>query len=208
MEGRLMATVVALNASPAEILRSLRGMVTAARRAYPDVLHVEVRDSRGDLWRLATQDAEWSPSDPADLLNHSIQSADLDENSGELRLDLSESRSLKVVPAAHEAEDDPPNWKLLTPDGLVLIFGPGGRWQLDRASEPTGSSKAESHATRDLLREVEIAQVRAEALRLEREEVLHRLSGHDSFQLLIALAVGLSIISVAIAAVSLAFALQ
>lgn len=29
-----------------------------AKKAYPDVLHVEIRDSAGELWRLATQDAE------------------------------------------------------------------------------------------------------------------------------------------------------
>jgi hypothetical protein len=44
-----MATVVALDASPANVLRSLRGSIVDARIAYPDVLHVEVRDSRGDL---------------------------------------------------------------------------------------------------------------------------------------------------------------
>lgn len=59
-----MGTVVAIDASPANVLRSMRGSIVDARIAYPDVLHVEVRDSRGDLWRLATQDAEWSPSDP------------------------------------------------------------------------------------------------------------------------------------------------
>ena len=39
------------------ILRQMRGSIVNARIAYPDVLHVEVRDSHGDLWRLATQDA-------------------------------------------------------------------------------------------------------------------------------------------------------
>jgi hypothetical protein len=50
---RLMATVVDLDASPSSVLRSLRGAIVAARIAYPNVLHVEVRDSKGDLWRLA-----------------------------------------------------------------------------------------------------------------------------------------------------------
>jgi hypothetical protein len=57
-EATLMATVVTLDASPANVLRSLRGSIVDARLAYPDVLHVEVRDSAGGLWRLATQDAE------------------------------------------------------------------------------------------------------------------------------------------------------
>jgi hypothetical protein len=63
-----VATVVALDASPTTVLRSMRGLIVDARIAYPDVLHVEVRDSSGCLWRLATQDAEWSPADPAQLI--------------------------------------------------------------------------------------------------------------------------------------------
>jgi hypothetical protein len=38
------ATPATLDASPANVLRALRGKVTAARLAYPDVLHLEVRD--------------------------------------------------------------------------------------------------------------------------------------------------------------------
>jgi hypothetical protein len=85
----LTATVVALDASPATVLRSMRGSIIAARIAYPDVLHVEVRDSLGALWRLATQDAEWSPSDPAQLVGRSIEDASIDGESGELRCTLS-----------------------------------------------------------------------------------------------------------------------
>jgi hypothetical protein len=125
-----MASVVAPEASPAGLLRSLRGRITAARLAYPDVLHVEIRDSHGDLWRLATQDADWSPSDPAELLSKSVESADLDEETGELKLGLSGGSALRVIPAPQEADDDPANWKLLTPDGLVLILGPGGQWHV------------------------------------------------------------------------------
>lgn len=63
MDAALMATVVALDASPANVLRSMRGSIIDAKRAYPNALHVEIRDSAGELWRLATQDAEWSSSD-------------------------------------------------------------------------------------------------------------------------------------------------
>ena len=88
MEG-LMATVVALDASPLNVLRSMRGSIVDARIAYPEVLHVEIKDSAGDLWRLATQDAEWSPSDPAELIGRSVEDADIDEETGELRCRLS-----------------------------------------------------------------------------------------------------------------------
>jgi hypothetical protein len=100
-----------------------------------------VRDSRGDVWRLATQDAQWSPADPAQLLGRSIEDADIDEETGELRCGLSDGTVLSVKPAAVEAEDDPPNWELLSPVGIVLEFGPGVRWQISGADAPASSRR-------------------------------------------------------------------
>ncbi len=84
-----MATVVDLDASPVNVLRSMRGSIVDAKKAYPDVLHVEIRDPAGELWRLATQDAEWSPADPPELVGQAIEDAEIDEDSGELRCKLS-----------------------------------------------------------------------------------------------------------------------
>jgi hypothetical protein len=136
-----MATVVALDASPANVLRSLRGPIVDARIAYPDVLHVEVRDSGGDLWRLATQDAEWSPADPGQLVGRSIDDVAIDGESGELRCILSDGSVLDVRPAAIEAHDDPPNWELVSPSGVVLEFGPGMRWQISGADRPVSARR-------------------------------------------------------------------
>jgi hypothetical protein len=136
-----MATVVDLDASPMNVLRSLRGAIVDARIAYPDVLHVEVRDSHGDLWRLATQDAQWSPADPAQLLGRSIDDANIDEETGELRCGLSDGTVLSVKPTAVESEDDPPNWELLSPAGIILEFGPGVRWQIGGADAPASSRR-------------------------------------------------------------------
>jgi hypothetical protein len=119
----------------------LRGSIVDARIAYPDVLHVEVRDAGGNLWRLATQDAEWTPADPAKLIGRSIDDADIDEKTGELRCKLSDGESLDVKPAAREADDDPPNWELITPGGVVLEFGPGVRWQISGADAPASSRR-------------------------------------------------------------------
>jgi hypothetical protein len=100
-----------------------------------------VRDARGDVWRLATQDAQWSPADPAQLLGRSIEDAAIDEETGELRCGLSDGTVLSVKPAAVEAEDDPPNWELFSPAGIVLEFGPGVRWQISGADAPASSRR-------------------------------------------------------------------
>jgi hypothetical protein len=121
------------------MLRAMRGSIVAAQVAYPDVLHVEVRDSRGDLWRLATQDAEWTPADPGRLIGRSIDDVAVDGETGELRCMLSDGSVLDVKPVAVEAEDDPPNWELVSPDGVALEFGPGMRWQISGADRPVSS---------------------------------------------------------------------
>lgn len=128
-----MTTAVALDASPLNVLRSLRGEIVDARVAYPQVLHADIRDSAGELWRLVTQDAGWTPSDPSQLIGRSIADAEIDEHNGELHCKLSDGSRLDVLPAAQEADDDPPNWELIAPDGLVLEFGPGMRWRIGSA---------------------------------------------------------------------------
>lgn len=136
-----MATVVALDASPTTVLGSMRGSIVDARIAYPDVLQVEVRDSDGGIWRLATQDAEWSPPDPSQLVGRSIDDAEIDEKSGELRCELSDGSVLDIKPAAAETEDDPPYWEVISPAGVVLEFGPGVRWQISGADAPLSSRR-------------------------------------------------------------------
>jgi hypothetical protein len=140
MEGALMTTVVALDASPENVLRSMRGPIVSAQRAYPDVLHIEIRDPTGDLWRLATQDAEWSPSDPAELMGRVIEDATIDET-GELRCKLSGDSLLDIKPGTHESDEDPPYWELITPGGVVLEFGPGVRWQISSADAAASSRR-------------------------------------------------------------------
>lgn len=124
-----MATIEDLDVSPSTLLRGMRGEIVHAGLAYPEVLHVEVRDERGSLWRFATQDADWFPEEPETLDGKSVDDAVI-AASGELTLHLSDSSTLRVVPRPIEAPDDPPNWELLTPDGLSLEFGPGLRWQV------------------------------------------------------------------------------
>jgi hypothetical protein len=46
-------------------LRSMRGSIIDARPAYPQVLHLDIRDSAGEHWCLISHGAESTPTDPA-----------------------------------------------------------------------------------------------------------------------------------------------
>jgi hypothetical protein len=111
------------------------------RLPTPTVLHIEIRDLDGGLWRLATQDAEWSPADPDRLIGQMVERAEIDDASGRLRCVLSDGSTLDVSPAAGEASNDPPYWELISPAGLVLEFGPGVRWQISGAEAPITSAR-------------------------------------------------------------------
>lgn len=119
-----------LDTSPAKMLRSMRGPIVGVRIAHPDVLHVEVRNPHGERWRLATQDAEWSPVDPGRLVGCSIADVAVDGATGELSFRFADGSVLAVRPGAGNADDDPPCWELLGPDGVILEFGPGLRWRI------------------------------------------------------------------------------
>jgi hypothetical protein len=127
-----MAAVTAQQASLSSLLEAFRGEIVDARLGYPDVLHVEVRDLDGDSWGLVTQDADWSPADPSELVGQAVLGAEV-EAEGELRCQLSNGAFLAVRPADQASDDDPPYWELITPGGVALEFGPGVRWQISSA---------------------------------------------------------------------------
>jgi hypothetical protein len=131
-----MTNRTAFDASPTTLLNSLSGEIVAARMAHPDVLHVEMRDVHGGRWRFATQDAEFNPSDPEQLVGARVSSVKIDPLTMELCFSFGEDPVLLVKPAPAAAEDDPSTWELITPDGLALEFGPGLRWQITPANTP------------------------------------------------------------------------
>lgn len=106
-----------------------------ARVAYPEVLHVEVRDAKGGLWRLATQAASWTPEDPGALVGRTVEHALIRVPTEELLVALTGQLVLKVTPPPLEELDEQPNWELHSPDGRVLEFGPGIRWQIGLATQ-------------------------------------------------------------------------
>ncbi len=136
-----MATDVALSTSPASAMNSMRGLIVDAKLGYPQVLHLAIQDPEGRLWQFATQDAEWSPGDPKQLIDRSIEDAKIEPSSGALRLQLSDGTVFEVRPSDVEEKDDPPYWELLTPFGQVLEFGPGIHWQINEADQPAVSRR-------------------------------------------------------------------
>lgn len=130
-----MPTTIDRNSGCINVLASFRGLIVDARLAYPEVLHLDVRDADGELWRFATQDASWSPSDPAELHDKTILDVGIDWSTGELHCRLSGGSTFTVFPEPQEDADDPPNWELFTPDDQMLDFGPGLNWRLVNANE-------------------------------------------------------------------------
>jgi hypothetical protein len=123
--------------SPAMLLGRVRGPVTAACLAYPERMHLELTDADGGLWRLATWDAVYSPSDPEVLIGKTVVDASLADRSGVLTVSFSGGTHFTATPTSAE-DDDGESWELFTPEGLVLIYGPKGQWRLARADGTPG----------------------------------------------------------------------
>jgi hypothetical protein len=136
MERRQMPVVIP-DISPADLLARFRGPVLDARPTYPERVHLEVKDVHGGKWSLATWDADYSPSDPEVLLGKTVVSADLEGRSGNLTIGFSDGSTFRVISDLYEPGDDVENWDLFTPEGLVLVYGPGDRWKLARGSDPS-----------------------------------------------------------------------
>jgi hypothetical protein len=135
MEEGQMASVIP-DISPPELLARFRGRIIAANPAYPETIHLEVRDEAGDLWKFATHDAAYSPSDPCLFPGKTVVSVALEGPLGNLTVGFSDETDFRVTVEPQDAEDDPVNWRLYTPDGFILAWGPGVHWALKRADEP------------------------------------------------------------------------
>ncbi len=130
-----MATVTS-DTSPAALLDRFRGTVTMSGLTYPDRAAIDVADAEGGEWHLTTWWANYSPADPEVFGGKAVVSADLGEPPGTLTVGFSDGTTFVVTPVPDEEDDAIENWELFTPEGLVLTFGPRGRWQLSRASDP------------------------------------------------------------------------
>jgi hypothetical protein len=129
-------TIVVPDSSPVEILARLRGVVIDVRPAYPETIHVFIRDRDGGLWHLDTHDAYYSPSDPGLLCGKTIVSATHEGPLGNLTIGFADGSSFRVWVDPQEAPDDPVNWRLFMPEDLVLSWGPGTDWDVTPSNSP------------------------------------------------------------------------
>jgi hypothetical protein len=135
MEGRQMS-IVTPDTSPADLMSRLRGRVGEARLTYPERVHLPVIDRHGGRWLLATWEGSYLPRDPEQLSGKTVVRAHVDDRSRVLTIGFSDGTTFTVTPIPDDDEDAIENWELFTPDGLVLRFGPWGRWHVGKATDP------------------------------------------------------------------------
>jgi hypothetical protein len=138
--------LVAQNTSPADLLSRFRGQIFSSRPGYPEVLHLKLRDGAGGEWWLSTFYAEYSPSDPEIFLDKTVVTAEM-EPSGGLTVGFSDGSRLDVRPIPlepNESGDDLETWSLISPDGLIVDYGPGERSVLKTLGRPPGTRENDS----------------------------------------------------------------
>jgi hypothetical protein len=120
-----------------ELLGRLRGRITDVHPAYPETIHLELTDTLGGAWYFATLDASYSPSDPEALRGKTIVDVTQELPSGGLTMSFSDGTCFRLSVEPPDADDDPANWRLYTPEGLALSWGPGAVWDIARANAPS-----------------------------------------------------------------------
>jgi hypothetical protein len=130
-----MSTVKA-DTSPAALLRRFRGRVTKARLTYPERAAINLEDDEGGNWYLATWGADYSPADPEVFSGKTVTSVDIGVRPGRLTIGFSDRTCFTICPLTDEEHNTIENWELFTPEGMVLTYGPRGRWQLGSADDP------------------------------------------------------------------------
>jgi hypothetical protein len=128
--------VVIPDTSPGDLLRRVRGSITDASLTYPERMRLEIADAAGGVWRLITWYAEYSPTDPDKLDGKTVVDIELDPRTDVLTVGFSDETCFTVTPVPDEEDDAIENWELFTPEDVVLAYGPRGRWQLCRATDP------------------------------------------------------------------------
>jgi hypothetical protein len=129
-------SIVTPNTSPADLLTCVRGIVTYAHVTSSGRIKLRLTDQAGDKWGLVSWKADYSPSHPEVPDGKTIVDAALDTDSGVLTVDFSDRTYFTLAPNREPDDEGIEDWELFTPDGLVLSYGPRGRWQLASAGDP------------------------------------------------------------------------
>lgn len=119
----------------AELLSRMRGPIIEACHGYPEVMLFKVKDAQGGVWWFSTFEANYSPTDPAELLGRTVVSANLKAGTANLTIGFSDGSTFEVTDSNEEPDHDLEAWSLSTPDGLVLSYGPGDRWKMMLATD-------------------------------------------------------------------------
>lgn len=125
-------SIVSPDTSPADLLRRLQGLVSDARFTHSGRIQLVAVDAMGEVWRLVSWESDYAASDSAAPRGKVIAGADLDARSGTLTVGFADGAHFTLTPNQEDGDDDAIEaWELFTPDGLVLTYGPAGRWQMD-----------------------------------------------------------------------------
>ena len=81
----------------AELLSRMRGPIIEACHGYPEVMPFKVKDAQGGVWWFSTFEANYSPTDPAELLGRTVVSANLKAGTANLTIGFSDGSTFEVT---------------------------------------------------------------------------------------------------------------
>jgi hypothetical protein len=129
-------SAVALDNTPVHLLARFRGVVVGTRLPHSRRTYFEVIDAAAGKWRLRTWRTTCSSTDDGNHLGKTVLGVAIDERSGVLEISFSDGSACFLRPHKDDDDDAIENWEIFTPEGLILAYGPQGRWLLGRADDP------------------------------------------------------------------------
>jgi hypothetical protein len=128
-------SAVALDNTPIHLLARFRGLVVGTRLPHSRRTYFEVIDATTGRWRLRTWRASCSSTDDGNHLGKTILSVEIDDQSGVLTISFSDGSSCFLSPNPDSQDEGLEYWEIFTPEGLILAYGPSGRWLLGSAED-------------------------------------------------------------------------
>ena len=126
--------IVTQDTCPADLLACARGVVTYAQVTVSGRIRILFADHSGRRWGLKSWEADYAPSVDDKPDGKTVTGVELEDRSGILTVKYSDGAYFTLAPNPAVEDDSIEDWELFTPDGLVLAYGPRGRWQLGSTS--------------------------------------------------------------------------